>query len=163
MKRWLPFPLYSLALAAMWLMLNGSVEPAHIVLGLALGWCGGLVLARLQPPLGRVRRRATAAIILSWLVLADIVRSNVAVARISFNPRARGRTSGFICMPLEVRHPGVLAVLACIITATPGTSWAHYDTEKNVLAIHVLDLVDEQAWITQFKTRYERRLLEIFE
>jgi multicomponent K+:H+ antiporter subunit E len=54
-------------------------------------------------------------------------------------------------------------VLACIITATPGTSWARYDRENNALTIHVLDLVDEQAWIEQFKQRYERRLLEIFQ
>jgi multicomponent K+:H+ antiporter subunit E len=54
-------------------------------------------------------------------------------------------------------------VLACIITATPGTSWARYDAVRNTLTIHVLDLVDEQAWITQFKLRYERRLLEIFQ
>jgi multicomponent K+:H+ antiporter subunit E len=162
MKRLLPLPLYSLALGAMWLMLNGSVEPAHILLGLALGWSGGLVLARLQPPLGRVRHRATTVFVLFCLVLADIVRSNIAVARIVLDPRARGRSSGFISMPLESRHPGALAVLACIITATPGTSWARYDAEKNVLSIHVLDLSDEAAWITQFKARYERRLLEIF-
>ncbi|MND02940.1 putative monovalent cation/H+ antiporter subunit E [compost metagenome] len=65
-------------------------------------------------------------------------------------------------MPLEVRHPGALASLACIITATPGTSWAHYDARLNALTIHVLDLVDEGAWIAQFKQRYERRLQEIF-
>jgi multicomponent K+:H+ antiporter subunit E len=162
MKRWLPFPLYSLALAGMWLMLNGSVEPAHILLGLALGLSGGLALASLQPPLRRVRRRAITAFILAWLVLADIVRSNIAVAGIVLNPRTRGRTSGFISMPLASRHPGALAVLACIITATPGTSWARYDAETNTLTIHVLDLVDEAGWITQFKTRYEQRLLEIF-
>jgi multicomponent K+:H+ antiporter subunit E len=163
MKRWLPFPLLSLALAAMWLMLNGSVEPAHALLGLALGWGGGLALANLQAPTGRVRRRVVPATALARLMLLDIVRSNIAVARIAFNPHTRGRTSGFIQLPLATRHPGALALLACIITATPGTSWARYDAERNVLTIHVLDLVDEDDWITQFKDRYERRLMEIFE
>ena len=49
-----------------------------------------------------------------------------------------------------------------MITATPGTSWARYDAERNVLTIHILDLIDEQAWIRIFKDRYERRLKEIF-
>ena len=49
-----------------------------------------------------------------------------------------------------------------IVTATPGTSWAHYEAAANVLTLHVLDLVDEEAWVRQFKDRYERRLLEIF-
>jgi multicomponent K+:H+ antiporter subunit E len=132
------------------------------VLGLVLGLLGGLILARLQPPDGRVRLRAAALVGLLWLFFLDIVRSNFAVLRIVFHPRIRGRTSGFLSLPLELRHPGGLAILACIITATPGTSWARYDAAKNVLTIHVLDLIDEQAWIAQFKDRYERRLMEIF-
>jgi multicomponent K+:H+ antiporter subunit E len=63
---------------------------------------------------------------------------------------------------LDLRHPGGLAVLACIVTATPGTSWARYDATRNVLTLHVLDLVDEGAWVTQFKQRYEKALMEIF-
>jgi len=53
--------------------------------------------------------------------------------------------------------------MACIVTATPGTSWARYDAARNTVTIHVLDLVDEEEWIRTFKRRYERRLQEIFE
>lgn len=162
MNRWLPYPVLSLALLAMWLVLNETVAPEHWLLGGALALAGARILARLQPPLGRVRRRVVASVVLLWLVFADIVRSNLAVARIVLQPASRERVSGFLDMPLELRHPGGLAVLACIITATPGTSWARYDAARNVVTIHVLDLVDEQAWIRQFKERYERRLKEIF-
>lgn len=163
MRRAFPFPLYSLALFGMWLVLNGSASPAHLGLGAAFGFAGGLLLARLQAPRGRVRRRASTVLVLLWLTFVDIVRSNIAVARIALNPGIRGRTAGFLELPLELRHPGGLAVLACIITATPGTSWARYDASRNTLTIHVLDLIDEQAWVRQFKERYERRLMEIFE
>jgi multicomponent K+:H+ antiporter subunit E len=162
-KRWLPFPLFSLSLLGMWLLLNGTLAAAHIVLGAVIGVAGGLILARLQAPLYRVRHRAWTAAVLVWLMFVDIVRSNIAVGRIAFRPGIRGRTAGFIDLRLKIRHPGGLAVLACVITATPGTSWARYDAARNVLTIHVLDLVDEQAWIRQFKERYERRLMEIFE
>lgn len=163
MKRWLPFPMLSLALAAMWLVLNQSIAPGHILLGATLGLYGGYVLAGLQRPARRMQRRARAVAILLWLVLVDIVRSNIAVARIVMHPGTPNRTAGFLSMPLEVRHPGALAALACIITATPGTSWARYDAARNALTIHVLDLVDEDAWVALFKERYERRLMEIFE
>lgn len=53
-------------------------------------------------------------------------------------------------------------MLACIITSTPGTAWARYDSARGVLTIHVLDLIDEQAWLRTIKDRYERRLREIF-
>ena len=163
MKRWLPYPVFSLALLAMWLLLNESLAPAHLLLGAGLALAGGALLAVLQLPLGRAHRRAGTAAVLGWMVLGDIVRSNLAVGVITLHPGTRGRVAGFLELPLGVRHPGALAVLACIITATPGTSWARYDAERNLLTIHVLDLVDEQAWIRQFKDRYERRLKEIFE
>jgi multicomponent K+:H+ antiporter subunit E len=162
MKRWLPYRLLSVALLAAWLLLNESFAAAHILLGAALGLGGGLVLAKLQAPQGRLRRPA-AVVQLLFLVLEDIVRSNIAVARIVLSPATRQRVAGFLSMPLELRHPGGLAVMACIITATPGTSWARHDAARNIVTIHVLDLVDEEEWIRTFKQRYERRLQEIFE
>ncbi len=151
------------ALLVLWLILNESLEPGQVLLGVALALGGAAVFSRLQAPAGRVRNRPGAALMLLGLVIADIVRSNLAVARIVLGLGAGKRTAGFLSMPLELRHPGALAVIACIVTATPGTSWVRYDRAANVITIHVLDLVDEQAWIRQFKQRYERHLLEIFE
>lgn len=162
MKRWLPYPLLSLWLLLMWLLLNRTLAPLHLLLGAALGLGGALALAELQAPEGRVRRVAAMAG-LAWVVLVDVVRSNIAVARLVVYRRARRRVSGFVEMPVAVRHPGALAVMACILTATPGTSWARYDLGRGVLTIHVFDLIDEQAWMDRFKQRYERRLMEIFE
>ena len=92
----------------------------------------------------------------------DIVRSNIAVLRIALRLPAPGRVAGFLSIPLELRDPRGLAILAGIVTATPGTSWAHYEAAANVLTLHVLDLVDEEAWVRQFKDRYERRLMAIY-
>ena len=71
--------------------------------------------------------------------------------------------SGFVAIPLTITSRHGLAVLACIITSTPGTIWVSYDPIGNMLLIHVLDLVDEQTWIDTIQSRYERPLLEIFE
>jgi multicomponent K+:H+ antiporter subunit E len=98
------------------------------------------------------------------LVIADIVRSNIAVARIILGLAGeRERRSGFVDIPLDLRNPYGLAALACIITATPGTLWVSFDEAKATLTIHVLDLVDESEWARTIKGRYERLLLEIFE
>ena len=162
MRRWLPFPLLWALLLAMWLLLYETLAPAHVILGSLIALGAVRLLHRLQEPVTRVRR-PVAAIELLWLVFADIVRSSVAVGQISLNPRVRGRTAGFVDIPLRLRNPAGLAALACIITSTPGTSWAGYDTRSGVLTIHVLDLVDEDTWIHVIKDRYERRLMEIFE
>lgn len=99
---------------------------------------------------------------LFWLAFADIVQSNINVARIVLGLRRNPRSTGFLRIPLELRRPGGLAVLACIVTATPGTSWARYDRANSVLTLHMLDLVEGEEWVRAFKQRYERRLMEIF-
>jgi multicomponent K+:H+ antiporter subunit E len=151
-----------LALLAMWLLLNQTLWPGHVLLGALLAYGGVLVVRSLQGRGTPVRRPRLVAE-LAWVVLEDIVRSNLAVARLVIRRRSVKRVAGFIEMPLASRHPGALAVMACIITATPGTSWARFDRERNVLVIHVFDLIDEEQWMERFKQRYERRLMEIFE
>ena len=94
----------------------------------------------------------------------DIVRSNVAVAGLILTGGRHGRRrSGFVEIPLELRDPTALAILAVIITATPGTAWMQYDARRDAVLLHVFDLVDEADWIALIKGRYERLLLEIFE
>ena len=158
----LRFALIWLALVAMWLVLNGTLSLADLLLGAVVALGGVLGLARLQPASTRLRRPWVAAT-LAGVILLDIVRSNVAVAAIVLRPGSRGRTAGFVDIPLETRHPAALAALACIITSTPGTAWAGYDSRSNVLTMHVLDLVDRAESVRAIKERYERRLMEIFE
>lgn len=162
MKRLFSFPLLWALLVAMWLMLNETLAAAHVILGgvIALGAVAGL--SALEEPYIRLRRPRVAAELLC-LVLADIVRSNIAVAHIVLRPGVRGRRAGFVDIPLDLRNPAGLAALACIITSTPGTAWAGYSSQTGVLTIHVLDLVDEETWLRTVKSRYERRLAEIFE
>jgi multicomponent K+:H+ antiporter subunit E len=162
MRRLVPYPLLTLGLLLVWLVLNDSVAVAHVLLGLLMGLLGGAVYARLEPPRGKVGHWLAPAVALVWLVMADVIRSNIAVLRVVLRLRAQGRVAGFLAIPLMLRDPRGLAALAAIVTATPGTSWAHYDAAGSVLTLHVLDLVDEAAWIEQFKDRYERRLMEIF-
>lgn len=161
MTRLLPYPILSVALLAMWLLLNQSLSPGHIMVGLLVGVAGGLAISTLQVPAGRVHR-PLAIVRLAFIVLADIVRSNVAVARIVLTPGRKAK-SGFLTIKLDLSNEYGLAILACIITSTPGTVWVNFDSARSVLLIHVLDLVDEEAWTGLIKNRYERLLMEIFE
>jgi multicomponent K+:H+ antiporter subunit E len=162
MTRFLPFPVLTACLLVLWLLLNQALSPGHLLLGAATAVVAGWVFTALEPPRARFGR-AGAALRLFLIVLADIVRSNIAVARIILGLVGRERTSGFVNIPLFLRAPYGLAALACIITATPGTLWVSFDPAKGILTIHVLDLIDESAWMRTIKGRYERLLLEIFE
>lgn len=155
-------PLLWAALTLMWLALADTVSVAEVILAALVALAAVLALARLQT-MSAHRYRPIIAVRLMGTVLADIARSNVAVASIVLRPERSGVTSGFIDVPLEVRHPVALAGLACIITATPGTAWAGYDAASGTLTMHVFDLVDEAALVRTIKERYEGPLMEIFE
>ena len=161
MSRWLPYPLISALLLITWLLLNQSLSLAHILVGGVLSIVGPWFLLRLDTPRLTVKRPA-AVLQLFIEVVLDILRSNYRVATLALRDKP-GRTPGFVRIPLKMQSHYGLAALACIITATPGTTWVSYDPDRHVLVIHVLDLVDDDDWAEIIKTRYERLLMEIFE
>jgi multicomponent K+:H+ antiporter subunit E len=161
MTRLFPFPTASASLLVLWLLLNQTLSLGHILLGGAVALVGGWALSALEPPKARPRRLGV-LFRLAVLVVADIVRSNIAVARIILGLERRRWTSGFVEIPLELRDPYGLTMLACIITSTPGTLWVDFNEASGTLTIHVLDLVDKTDWVRIIKGRYERLLLEIF-
>ena len=88
MKHLFAFPLLSLFIFVMWLLLNQSLGAGHVLLGALLGLSGSWLAAALLPAKARVRRPRV-MLRLSVLVLVDIVRSNIAVARIILRPGQR--------------------------------------------------------------------------
>jgi multicomponent K+:H+ antiporter subunit E len=119
-------------------------------------------MASLRPPKPRIRNWHL-LIKLIAIVLYDIIRSNIAVASIILFRRDRKIQSGFLTIPLDIRDPMGLAVLAVILTATPGSAWLEYNSSQGTLLIHVLDNVNEASWTRLIKNRYEKMLMEIFE
>lgn len=158
----LPHPLLTLVLVLVWLVLT-RFSLGQLVMGILVGIIAGRAYASLTPD--RIRlRRPELVLRLALLVVADIARSNLAVARLILTGgRQRRRHSGFVLIPLELREANALATLAIIVTSTPGTAWFDYDPDSGELLLHVFDLVDEAAWIDLVKNRYEALLLEIFQ
>jgi multicomponent K+:H+ antiporter subunit E len=152
-----------LALTAMWLLLTSSFTVGQILLGLGVSLLMVYGYRAVRPVLPRLHRPQKALVLL-WRVFVDIVRSNLAVARIVLGLKRKSAIrSGFLEVPLDMRDPYALAVLATIVTSTPGTIWAGLSQDSATLTLHVLDLRDERAMIDTIKQRYERLLMEIFE
>jgi multicomponent K+:H+ antiporter subunit E len=160
MRALLPHPLVSAAVLVMWLLLNQTAAPGPALVGLVVALLAAWALALLRPERTRLRRLGI-ALHLAGLVAADIVRSNIGVAKVILH-RRRERRSGFIHVRLALRDPQALAALATILTATPGTAWVEFDSEDGWLLLHVLDLIEEESWVRIVKDRYEQRLMEIF-
>lgn len=161
MSRWLPYPLLTVSLLAMWVLLNG-LSPGQVLLGALIAMGASRTMTALEPARPRIRNPGTIARLL-WRFFVDIIRSNIAVAGMIVRGRREGSRPGFVTIPLAIRDRTGLAVLACVLTATPGTAWVEYRSRRNTLLLHVLDLTDEKEWIDLVKQRYEPLLLEIFE
>lgn len=160
MKRWLPFPLLSLLLWLMWVLLNGfTVGQALLGLGLAvlLPW----LTASFRPDVPPVRRPLRLLAYLG-LVLWDILVANLAVARVILGPVRRLRPV-FVELPLELDNDFAITLLASTISLTPGTVSADISADRRTLLVHGLDVADPDALVREIRERYQRRLKEIFQ
>lgn len=159
MSRVFPHPILAVFVVVMWLLLN-RFSLGHLVLGTLVAIVAGQAMAALDPVRPRIRR-PSAIVRLVAIVLLDIVRSNVAVARLILvgGPRRQG----FVEIDVTVRAPSALAVLAVVLTSTPGTAWMDYDAARGRLLLHVFDLRDEDEWRDVVNNRYGSLLKEIFE
>jgi multicomponent K+:H+ antiporter subunit E len=159
---WLfPHPLLTLLLTAVWLLLQNTLSPGMAVFGLILGilipW--GTSIWWPDTPRGFNLGRM---IIYVVIVLWDIMVANVQVAWIVLTkPNAKLRPA-WIVVPLELRKPEAITILAGTITLTPGTVTADLSNKGHSLLVHVLHTDDPDAVRDDIKHRYERRLLEIF-
>lgn len=160
MSHIVPYPITSFTVFAVWLVLNGTLAPAHLVLAVVLAVV--LPLAS-RPFLGdRTRVRAPLAVLrLLFIVLWDIVLSNIVVARLVLGPVER-ISPGFVRLPLDVEHPYAVSLLASIITMTPGTVSTEVNDARGEILVHALNMPDPDQLVRDIKTRYEAPLKEIF-
>jgi len=160
-KRWLPTPLLSALLFVVWLLLNNTLDAAHVVLGALLAVVVPRFTERLRPERPRIGKPLAIAR-LGLVVLWDIVLSNIEVARRILGPEDAIKPA-FVWMPLDISDPHAIVSLAGIITMTPGTLSAELSADRRFLLVHVFNVDDEAALVAQMKARYEAPLKEIFE
>lgn len=162
MRRILPSPLLAASLFVLWLVLNPPLSAGTAILGAIVALAVPAAVAPLRPRRATIRRwRTLARLVLA--VGADVLRSNLDVARGLLRPASRSPTGAFVRIPLELTDPSALAALAIITTVVPGTVWAELAVDRSAVLLHVFDVDDEAAFVADFKARYERPLKEIFE
>ncbi|MDT8857092.1 Na+/H+ antiporter subunit E [Paracoccaceae bacterium Fryx2] len=161
-RKLFPHPFLTLALIVTWMLLVNGTKLGSLIFALLLGIAIPALTAAYWPD--RARMRNVPAIFgYIAVVLWDIVKSNIVVARVVlFVPRA-ALQSAWISVPLDLRSPEAIAVLAGTITLTPGTVTADTSACGRALLVHCLHAPDPDAVRDEIKSRYEARLKRIFE
>ncbi|SLN54554.1 Na(+)/H(+) antiporter subunit E1 [Roseovarius litorisediminis] len=160
--RWLlPHPFLTILLTAVWVLLQNNVSTGMVVFGLILGVIIPRITAVWWPdrPRGfRFGRMIPYVLLVIW----DILVANVQVAWIVLTRPNDKLRPAWVVIPLELRQPEAISILAGTITLTPGTVSADLSDEGHSLLVHALDADDPDAVRDQIKERYERRLIGIF-
>ena len=162
LSRLIPHPLLSLTLLLVWLGLVNTLTLGNLILGAALGLVVPMLTAAYWPERPRIRKPLrTVEYVL--VVLWDIVVANVPVSTIILFKPERKIRSKWICVPLELTSAEAITVLAGTITMTPGTVSTMLSADATSILVHCLDTDDIDAVRNNIKSRYERRLKEIFQ
>jgi multicomponent K+:H+ antiporter subunit E len=162
LRRLFPHPYLTLLLIVVWMLLVDHMKLGSLVMAVILGTVIPLLTASYWPNRPKLRNLPAMAGYVA-IVLHDIVKSNFIVARIVlFMPNDAIR-SAWITVPLDLRSPEAISLLAGTITMTPGTLTADISGCGRALLIHSLHAPDPDAVRDEIKTRYEARLKRIFE
>lgn len=157
----LPHPFLTILLAIVWTLLQNQVSAGMVVFGIILGIIIPILTAAWWPE-RPTRFKLGKMTVYCLIVLWDILIANVQVAWIVVSRPNSKLRQAWIVVPLELRQPEAISILAGTITLTPGTVSADLSSEGHSLLVHVLDTDDPDAVRDEIKTRYEDRLKEIF-
>jgi len=161
MTRLIPHPLLSVTLTLVWLGLVNKVTLGNLILGAVLGVAIPMLTAPYWPNRPTLRRPFK-AVEYVLIVLWDILVANVKVAWIIVTKPNDQIRSHWLTVPLELTSPEAITMLGGTITMTPGTVTALIAADGSSLLVHCLHTDDPEAEVAGIKSRYERRLLEIF-
>lgn len=161
MRMLLPHPGLSAMLVVVWMLLLNSFTLGGLLLGLLLAVLIPMLTAAYWPNRPRIR--------VGWpmvdyvlIVFLDIFVANFQVARLILFRRSRDLRSRWLVIPLDLRSPEAITVLAGTISLTPGTVSSDIAADGRSLLVHMLDVEDEAAEVERIKRRYEARLLRIY-
>lgn len=160
--RWLlPHPLLTLVLAIVWTLLQNEVSAGMVVFGIILG----IIIPRATAvwwPESPGQFRMLRMVSYAFIVVYDIIIANIEVAWIVLTKPNSKLKPAWIVVPLDLKSPEAITMLAGTITLTPGTVSADMSDEGRCLLVHVLHTDDPDDVRDEIKTRYEARLKEIF-
>jgi len=151
----------NLVFTAIWGAISASFSLANLILGFAVGalslW---LIRRELQPITYPVR--PLRLLLLTALFFKELAISATKVALMVIQPKMKLKP-GIFAYPLTVRSDFEIALLANLITLTPGTLSVDVSDDRRTLYVHALDCADPGGLRRDIANGFERRIKEAFE
>ena len=100
-------------------------------------------------------------IVLKLFFLKELWKSAIAVVKVVLR-RKIDIAPAIIAFPLQLERPLEIALLANLITLTPGTLTVDVSVDRRTLYIHCLDGADPAAIIADIRNGFEAKIREAF-
>jgi len=99
-------------------------------------------------------------LLLIGFLLRQIIMGALQVAWLALQPKISIRP-GVVAYPLTVTTDAQIALLANLITLTPGTLSVDVSADRRVLLIHALDIASREQVIGEIAAGFEARVLGV--
>jgi len=150
--------LINLLLALAWGAVTGSFTLLNLVFGFVIAAIA-LWIIREQFDTSAYITRTLKVTGLILMFLEELGISAFRVAVIVLKP-ASSFQPGFIAFPLTTDRNAEIALLANMITLTPGTLSVDVSDDKSTLFIHCIDVPDTEALKQDIAQGFERKIME---
>jgi multicomponent Na+:H+ antiporter subunit E len=147
-------------LAVIWVAITGSASILNLVFGFLLS-AAALWIVRGEMAVGGYWGRMRRVLSLLLLFLKELALSAYRVAVMVFSPRLNLKP-GIFAYPLTVDRDFEIALLANLITLTPGTLSVDVSEDRRTLFVHALDCSDVEATQRDIADGFERKIMEAF-
>jgi multicomponent Na+:H+ antiporter subunit E len=151
--------IWNIALMLIWVALTGSFTGPNLLLGFVLGYLILGLALRDKPEFAKYVGKVPKFIGFIGYFFWELLMSNLKVAYDVLTP-THHMCPGVIAVPLDAETDGEITIVANLISLTPGTLSLDVSTDRKVLYIHVMYLVDRDAVIRSIKS-LEARTLEV--
>jgi multicomponent Na+:H+ antiporter subunit E len=150
--------LLNLLLALAWMALTGAFDPLNFAVGFVLGYLMLRLVQRSDDPKNYFQRAAL-VIRFVFFYLKELLIANIRVAGTVLSPKM-SMTPAVVAIPLEAESELSIALLANLITLTPGSLTLDISADCSVMYIHTMYADDIDQFRLSIKD-LERRVLEV--
>ena len=150
----------SILMAVIWATVSGSFTLVNLLFGFVISILT-LYLLR-ERFVGREYTSRTRRILsLVLLFLIELAKSAWKVAILVLQPKMDLKP-GIFAYPLTVKSDWEIALLANLITLTPGTLSVDVSEDRQTLYVHALDCSDVEAARRDIAEGFEKKIMEAF-
>ena len=150
---------WNILLAFIWAAATAEISLRNLVTGYLIGFG---VLWFMRPIVGPTGYFVKVRMLIrfSAYLAKEIIRSNLRVAYDVITPTIYMRP-GVVAVPLDAESDVEIAVMANLITLTPGTMSLGVSRDRKYLYVHSMFLKDPEDLKREIKQEIERPLLEV--